>query len=125
VLSAEDLFVCVCVLIHDLMSAGCIKVPAWPRVACPQTRASAAGPSPPPRPPAAPPCWPISTAMWVTPEPVIVTRETSRRPPDQTLRAALYGYAFNPQRRRSRAPDPVTASTLEWLARASLLMLRL
>jgi hypothetical protein len=33
--------------------------------------------------------------------------------------------ASTPQRRRSRAPDPVTASTLEWLARASLFMLRL
>ena len=49
----------------------------------------------------------------------LLTREISRRPPDGTLRAALYGYAFNPQR-RSRAPDPATASTLEWLERASL-----
>ena len=36
------------------------------------------------------------------------------------LRAALYGYAFNPQRRRSGAPDPGTASALAWLERASL-----
>jgi integrase len=47
-------------------------------------------------------------------------RETGRRPPDQTLRAALYRYAFNPQQRRSRAPDPGTASALAWLERASL-----
>ena len=50
----------------------------------------------------------------------LLTRETSRRPPDQMLRAALYGYAFNPQRRRSGAPDPGTASALAWLERASL-----
>ena len=35
-------------------------------------------------------------------------------------RAALYGYAFNPQRRRSGAPDPGTASALARLERASL-----
>jgi DNA-binding CsgD family transcriptional regulator len=50
----------------------------------------------------------------------LLTRETSRRPPDQTLRAAPYRYAFNPQQRRSHAPDPVTAGTLAWLERASL-----
>ncbi len=49
----------------------------------------------------------------------LLTRETRRRPSAGMLRAALYGYAFNPQR-RSRAPDPVTASTLAWLERASL-----
>jgi integrase len=41
------------------------------------------------------------------------------------LRAALYGYAFNPQQRRSRAPDPGTASALAWLERASLPVSRL
>ena len=40
---------------------------------------------------------------YVTPLP---TRETARRPPASKLRAALYGYAFNPQR-RSRTPDPL------------------
>ena len=45
---------------------------------------------------------------------------TGRRPPASRLRAAWYGYAFNAQQRRSRAPDPVTASALAWLARASL-----
>ncbi len=49
----------------------------------------------------------------------LLTRETGRRPPDETLRAALYGHAFNPWR-LSRTPDPVTASALAWLARASL-----
>lgn len=44
----------------------------------------------------------------------LLTRETGCRPPDGTLRAALYGYAFNAPR-RSRAPDPVTVSTLAWL----------
>jgi hypothetical protein len=42
----------------------------------------------------------------------LLTQETGRRAPDPTLRAALYGYAFNPQQRRSRAPDPGTASAL-------------
>ena len=37
----------------------------------------------------------------------------------QTLRAALYGHAFN-ARRRSGAPAPDTASALAWLERASL-----
>jgi integrase len=55
----------------------------------------------------------------------LLTRETGRRPPDQTLRAALYAYAFNPQQLRSRAPDPGTASTLAWLERASLPVSRL
>jgi len=55
----------------------------------------------------------------------LLPRETGRRPPDQTLRAALYGYAFNPQQRRSRAPDPDTASALAWLERASLPVSRL
>ena len=50
----------------------------------------------------------------------LLTPETSRRPQGQTLRAALYGYAFNPQRRRSRAPDLVTAGALAWLERTSL-----
>ncbi len=50
----------------------------------------------------------------------LLTRETSRRPPTSRLRAALYGYAFNAQQRRSRVPDPATASTLAWLERASL-----
>jgi integrase len=49
----------------------------------------------------------------------LLTRETGRRPPAQTLRAALYGHAFNPPL-RSRAPDPGTASALAWLERASL-----
>jgi hypothetical protein len=49
----------------------------------------------------------------------LLTRETGCRPPDGTLRAALYGYAFNAPR-RSRAPDPVTVSTLAWLERVSL-----
>ena len=35
------------------------------------------------------------------------------------LRAALYGYAFNPQR-RSRTLDPAIVGTLAWLERASL-----
>src|SRR6266704_4060831 len=50
----------------------------------------------------------------------LLTRETGRRPPPGRLRAALYGYAFNPQQRRSCAPDPGTASSLAWLERASL-----
>jgi integrase len=49
----------------------------------------------------------------------LLTRETGRRPPAQTLRAALYGHAFN-ARRRCRAPGPGTASALAWLERASL-----
>ena len=38
----------------------------------------------------------------------LLTRETGRRPPVGTPRAALYGRAFNLQR-CSRIPDPVTA----------------
>jgi integrase len=49
----------------------------------------------------------------------LLTRETGRRPSTGRVRAALYGYAFNPPR-RSRAPDPVTVSALAWLERASL-----
>ena len=49
----------------------------------------------------------------------LLTRETGRRPPAQTLRAALYGHAFN-ARRRSGAPAPDTASALAWVERASL-----
>ena len=50
----------------------------------------------------------------------LLTREACRRPPGSTLRAALYGHAFNPPQRRSRALDPVTATALAWLERASL-----
>ncbi|HTQ91991.1 MAG TPA: tyrosine-type recombinase/integrase, partial [Streptosporangiaceae bacterium] len=50
----------------------------------------------------------------------LLTRETGRRPPEGTVRAALYGHAFNPQQRRSRAPDPGTVGTLAWLERVSL-----
>jgi len=49
----------------------------------------------------------------------LLTRETGRRPPPGRLRAALYGYAFNPPL-RSCAPNPGTASALAWLERASL-----
>jgi len=51
--------------------------------------------------------------------PLLTTGETCRRPSAGMLRAALYGYAFNPQR-RSRTPDPAIAGTLAWLERASL-----
>ena len=50
----------------------------------------------------------------------LLTREAGRRPPGQILRAALYGHAFNPQRRRCGAPGPDTASALAWVERASL-----
>ena len=50
----------------------------------------------------------------------LLTWETSDTPPDRMLRAALYRYAFNPQQRRSGAPDPVTVSALAWLECASL-----
>ena len=70
----------------------------WPRLA-PHSRASLA-----------------DALATVTP---LLTRETSRRPPAQTLRAALYGHAFN-ARRRCRAPGPDTASALAWVERASL-----
>ena len=68
----------------------------WPRLA-PHSRASLA-----------------DALATVTP---LLTRETSRRPPAQTLRAALYGHAFN-ARRRCRAPGPETASALAWVERA-------
>jgi hypothetical protein len=71
----------------------------WPRLA-PHSRASLA-----------------DALATVTP---LLTREPGGRPPASRLRAALYGYAFNAQQRRSRAPDPGTASALAWLARASL-----
>ena len=50
----------------------------------------------------------------------LLTRETGRMPSASRLRAALYGHAFNPQQRRSGAPDLVTASVLGWLEHASL-----
>ena len=71
----------------------------WPRLA-PHSRASLA-----------------DALATVTP---LLTRETGRRPPEGTVRAALYGHAFNPQQRRSRAPDPGTVGTLAWLERVSL-----
>ena len=46
-------------------------------------------------------------------------RPTSGRPSARTLRAALYGHAFNPAR-RAAATDPAVAGALGWLARASL-----
>jgi hypothetical protein len=49
----------------------------------------------------------------------LLTKTTSRRSPARMLRAALYGYAFSPLR-RSRAPEPATASVLAWLERNSL-----
>ena len=70
----------------------------WPRLA-PHSRANLA-----------------DALATVTP---LLTRETGLRPPPRRLRAALYGYAFNPQQ-CLRAPDPATASTLAWLERASL-----
>ena len=54
----------------------------------------------------------------VTPE---LTRPTARRPPIRTLRAALYGHAFNPHRRNATL-DRASASALAWLERASLLI---
>ncbi len=45
-----------------------------------------------------------------------LTRPGSRRPPASTVRAAVYGYAFTPQR-RDRA-DPATVSTLARAERA-------
>jgi integrase len=50
----------------------------------------------------------------------LLTRETGRMPSASRLRAALYGHAFNPQQRRSGAPDLVTAAVLGWLEHASL-----
>ena len=49
----------------------------------------------------------------------LLTKTTSRRPPARMLRTALYGYAFSTPR-RSRAPEPATASALAWLERNSL-----
>ncbi|MGH3256215.1 MAG: tyrosine-type recombinase/integrase [Streptosporangiaceae bacterium] len=71
----------------------------WPRLA-PHSRASLA-----------------EALATVTP---LLTLETGRRPPDATVRSALYGHAFNPRQRRSCTLDPVTASTLAWLERVSL-----
>src|SRR5215470_14890986 len=48
-----------------------------------------------------------------------LTKPTARRPPAHSLRAALYGHAFSPQR-RSGAVDPAAAKALAWLRRASL-----
>ena len=50
----------------------------------------------------------------------LLARETGRRPPTHTLRAALYGHAFNPQWQRGGAPGPDTASVLAWAEQASL-----
>jgi hypothetical protein len=71
----------------------------WPRLA-PHSRAS------------------LADAL-ATVTPLLTTGETRRRPSAGMLRAALYGYAFSPQR-HSRTPDPVIAGTLAWLERASL-----
>jgi hypothetical protein len=49
----------------------------------------------------------------------LLTRTVSRRPPARMLRAALYGYAFNPPR-RCGAPEPDPASVLAWLEHNSL-----
>jgi integrase len=48
-----------------------------------------------------------------------LTKATARRPPARTLRAALYGHAFNPQV-RAATPDAATVKALAWLERASL-----
>lgn len=48
-----------------------------------------------------------------------LTRTTKCKPPTRTLRTALYGYAFNPQR-RSRRPPPAAAKAVSWLERNSL-----
>jgi len=48
-----------------------------------------------------------------------LTRPTASRPPARTLRAALYGHAFNPHRRHA-AMDLATGKALGWLERASL-----
>ncbi len=52
----------------------------------------------------------------MTPE---LTKATARRPPARTLRAALYGHAFN-LHRRGGFPDPAAIKALAWLQRASL-----
>jgi hypothetical protein len=49
----------------------------------------------------------------------LLTNAAARRPSACAMRAALYGYAFNPPR-HARPADPATASTLAWLARHSL-----
>lgn len=49
----------------------------------------------------------------------LLSRESGRRPSASRLRAALYGYAFNPQR-RSRISDPVIISALAWVEQALL-----
>jgi integrase len=71
----------------------------WPRLA-PHSRSSVA-----------------DALASVTP---LLTTATSRRPPTRILRAALYRHAFSSRQRRSRIPDPVTASALAWLERHSL-----
>jgi len=57
----------------------------------------------------------VDALATVTPA---LTRPTARQPPARTLRAALYGHAFNPQR-RGGPMDPAEARALGWLARAS------
>ena len=49
----------------------------------------------------------------------LLTRDTGRTPGARRLRAALYGYAFNPPL-RSRPSDPGTARTLAWVELVSL-----
>ena len=70
----------------------------WPRLA-PHSRASLA-----------------DALATVTPA---LTGLVAGRPSARTLRAALYGHVFNPQR-RARPIDPTGARALGWLARASL-----
>ena len=48
-----------------------------------------------------------------------LTGLTAWRPPARALRAALYGHAFNPQR-RADTMDPAAARALAWLQQASL-----
>ena len=50
---------------------------------------------------------------------LLLTRGTGRMPSVSRLRAALYGHAFNPQQRQSRAPDLATADVLGVPRRAS------
>jgi hypothetical protein len=54
----------------------------------------------------------------------LLTKTTACRPSARALRAALYGYAFNPLQ-CSCAPDSGTASALAWLERNSLPIWRL
>ena len=70
----------------------------WPRLA-PHSRASLA-----------------DALATVTPA---LTGPVAGRPSARTLRAALYGHVFNPQRRAGPI-DPTGARALGWLARASL-----